>query len=400
MESIRFNTRLLLCLCILYSTYSYNVTDEDLLFKDLFTNYNKELRAGNDRDYPLNVSMSFYLFAIKEFDEATSKFTVNGVFVTTWRDERLSWDPTNYNNITRTLMSQDKIWLPNLVSTNPFEDIYGLGSSLVKIYLYYDGSCVWTTMQSFEVICDADVTNYPFDKQYCSLNFVSYGYGEEWMKVTFTSSKILLTQYQESGLWDIEDTATFSRIANGLTEVVVGLNLKRRSAYYIAGLVLPMTIVAILQSFVFLLPNDSGERVGFSVTVLLASVVFLTIIQEKLPESSEPNISILGFLLFGYVSLGVLVTLCVILSSNMHMYEESKPVPAWLRVLFCLKRNKVDEDFSTGSTIRVASKEESRDEESISSSWKDVAKAFDRYCFISSLSLYALQFVIYFAIVL
>ncbi|XP_062571050.1 neuronal acetylcholine receptor subunit alpha-6-like [Saccostrea cucullata] len=400
MGNICFYTRLLTCLCIVYSTYSYNVTDEDLLFKDLFTNYNKELRAGNDRNYPLNVSMSFYLFALKEFDEATSKFTVNGVFVTSWRDERLAWDPSNYNNITRTLMSQDKIWLPNLVITNPFEDIYGLGSDLVKVYLYYDGSCIWTTMQSFEVICDADVTNYPFDRQYCSLQFVSYGYGEEWMNITFTNSKVILTQYQESGLWDIEDTTAYSHITSALTGVTIGLYLKRRFTYYIAGLVLPMTIVAILQSFVFMLPNDSGERVGFSVTVLLASVVFLTIIQDKLPESSEPNISILGFLLFGYVSLGVIVTLCVILSSNFHIFEESKPVPKWLRISLCLKTNKIDEDYSTGSTIRVASKEESRDDEAISCSWKDVAKAFDRRCFISSLSLYGLQFLIYFAMVL
>jgi hypothetical protein len=79
--------------------YSYNVTVEECLCKDLFSDYNKELRAGNDRDYPLNVSMQFYLLVIKEFVEASSKFTVNGVFSTYWRDESFQGVQQHNTNI-------------------------------------------------------------------------------------------------------------------------------------------------------------------------------------------------------------------------------------------------------------------------------------------------------------
>ncbi|XP_048776722.2 acetylcholine receptor subunit alpha-1-A-like [Ostrea edulis] len=396
MKNMHF--KLVLIVCIFHSVYSYNVTDEGRLFTDLFSNYNKDLRAGNDRDYPLNVSMQFYLLAIKEFVEASSKFTVNGVFAITWRDERLSWDPATYNNITKTLVFQEKIWIPNIVTVNPFEEAYGLGSNLVQVNVDNEGSCFWVTMQSFEVICDADVTYYPFDKQYCVLKFVAYTLDVDWLNISFPNSEVTLTNYEESGLWKIEDTANYCYIEEGSTYVVVGLHLKRRSTYYLASLILPMTVVAILQAFVFVLPNDSGERVGFSVTILLTSVVFLTIIQEKLPEASEPNISVLGFLLFGYVILGALVTLCVILSANIHSFTEATHMPKLLRYICCLQSNIVEGTLSSSSTMKVASKEEEMEEEPPSCSWNDVAKRFDRFCFISSLFLYAIQVIIYFGL--
>jgi hypothetical protein len=342
--------------------------------------------------------MTFYLFAIKEFVEASSKFTVNGVFSTYWRDERLSWIPEEYNNITKTLVSQNKVWIPDIVIVNPFKEAYGLGSNLVKIYLNNEGFCDWATMQSFEVICDADVTYYPFDRQYCALRFVAFTAYEDWLNITFPNSKVFLTQYEESGLWKIENTTNYSYTdKDGTTYVVVGLYLKRRYAYYLAGLILPMTVVAILQAFVFLVPYDAGERVGFSVTILLTSVVFLTIIQEKLPEASEPNISVLGFLLFGYVVLGSVVTLCVILSANIHSYTENIYIPKWLKHLCCVKTNSVEDSCLSSIDMKSGPKEK-ENEECPSCSWKEVAKQFDRICFITSLFLYALQIIIYFGL--
>jgi hypothetical protein len=382
--------------CIFHPASSYNVTDEGRLYKDLFSNYNKELRAGNDRDYPLNVSMLFHLLAIKEFVETSSKFTVNGVFSIKWQDERLSWDPATYNNITKTMVSQDKVWLPNIIIVNPFEEAYGLGSNLVKIYLYSNGSCSWVIMQSFEVICDADVTYYPFDKQYCEIKFAAYSFGADWLNIHFPNSKVFLTKYEESGLWKIENTTNYWYESYESIVIVVGLHLKRRSTIYLISLMLPMTVVAILQAFVFLLPNDAGERVGFSVTILLTSVVFMTIMQEKLPEVSEPNISVLGFVLFGYVVLGSIVTLCVILSANIHSFTEATPMPKWLEILCCWKANTVvDVIISSRNDMKVAAEEEENEEKCPTCPWNEVAKTFDRFCFISSLLLYVIQIIIY-----
>jgi hypothetical protein len=252
-------------------------------------------------------------------------------------------------------------------------------------------------MQSFEVICDADVTYYPFDKQYCILKFAAYSLGINWLKIYFPNSKVFLKSYEESGLWKIEDTTNYCYVEGDTTFVVVGLYLKRRSTYYLVSIILPMTVVAILQAFVFLLPYDAGERVGFSVTILLTSVVFLTIIQGKLPEASEPNISVLGFLLFGYVVLGSLVTLCVIISAKIHSYTEDTHMPKWLNILCCWKRNTISDMVSSRSAIKVVAKEE-ENEERPPYSWKYVAHNFDRFCFMSSLLFYVFEIIIYFVL--
>ena len=151
------------------------------------------------------------------------------------------------------------------------------------------------------------------------------------MNITFPSSKLTLSSYEENGLWEIEDSTAFSTNLSGTVEVILGLYLRRRPTYYIASLLLPMTFVAVLQSFVLLIPNESGARIGYSVTMLLTSVVFLTLVQENLPESSEPSISILGYLLLGYISLGALLTFVVIFTAN--LFLQTKPVPKWLRAL-------------------------------------------------------------------
>lgn len=397
MERLHLTLRTLLLLCVVYNVYTYNITDEDQLHKDLFTNYNNELRAGNDRDFPLNVSMTFYLMAIKEFVEATSKFSVNSVFIITWRDERLSWNPAMYQDIQKTMVSQNKIWLPTMVTSNPFEEAQGLGSDLVKVFLYNDGSCVWVIMQSFEVICDANVKYYPFDKQFCSIRFGTYSFDSNWLNITFPNSDINLIYYEENGLWEIEDTLAFSTVDRGAAEIIFGIYLKRRSTYYIASLLVPMTFVAVLQSFVFLLPNESGERIGFSVTMLLASVVFLTLIQEKLPESSEPSVSILGYLLLGYISLGGVVTLVVIISSN--LYIETKPVPKWLQHLCC--ERQTDTDGSELYSIKDVPPAQQEDgfKEQCELCWKKIGMKFDRFCFVMSIILYVVQVIIFIAIV-
>jgi hypothetical protein len=48
----------------------------------------------------------------------------------------------------------------------------------------------------------------------------------------------------------------------------VTLQVKRQPLYYTVMVVIPTLLFAVLNPLVFLLPVESGERVGFSVTIL------------------------------------------------------------------------------------------------------------------------------------
>ncbi len=42
----------------------------------------------------------------------------DNVFLQEWFDERLSWDPAKYNNVSDIVLSASRIWLPELAIIN------------------------------------------------------------------------------------------------------------------------------------------------------------------------------------------------------------------------------------------------------------------------------------------
>ena len=97
--------------------------------------------------------------------------------------------------------------------------------------------------------------------------------------------------------------------------------------------------MGVLNLLVFLLPAQSGERVGYSITLLLAIAVFLTIAADNLPKTSFPTISILCLKLLVDMMISGLVILFTIVGLRFYHTDENKPVPrcvtAITRVLLC-----------------------------------------------------------------
>lgn len=376
------------------------LTAEQNLQTTLLTGYKSNLRPGMNRSIPLDVNISFHIFSIKEFQESTGKFSVNGAFVLEWNDERLAWDPNSYDNLTMTNFPQNQIWIPNLVNINPFGDISGLGSDLISLEVYSTGYCKWVPYQSLSVICDADVTKYPFDTQYCTMNFFMWSYKKNSVKITVTSPTVGFSLYTKHGLWDIVNSLTYTNpTVHGYDEVIVALWLERRTAFYISSLIIPMFSISMLMGLVFLLPPESGERVGFITTVLLSYIVFLTIIQDKLPESSEPGLSIIGYILMICVIWGTLTTALVIISLCIHNAPNDQSLPGFIRKCLSCKRRK-----ATVENIKVVkpcdTKTESLVDEEEDVTWADVGKAFDRICMILCILQGILTVIIYFGLVL
>ena len=97
--------------------------------------------------------------------------------------------------------------------------------------------------------------------------------------------------------------------------------------------------MGVLNLLVFLLPAQSGERMGYSITLLLAIAVFLTIAADNLPKTSFPTISILCMKLLIDMLISGLVILFTIVGLRFYHTDENTPVPRCLaaitRVLLC-----------------------------------------------------------------
>jgi hypothetical protein len=230
------------------------------------------------------------------------------------------------------------------------------------------------------------------------LKFFLWGYEPFEIHVNFVSSKVGLSLYNENGIWEIAESVTKTKVnLNGYEEIVVGLYLKRRTAYYISSLILPISSIQLLLGFVFLLPVESGERLGFSTTILLSIVVYLTIIQEVLPEASEPNVSIMGYILVSYVVGGTILVVLVIISLRLQNCTCDYPVPQCIaRLVTCCRRRKPKE--AALEPIDSKSMEFDGDENE-KVTWTEVGLWFDYMCFLVSILQFTITIITYMALV-
>ena len=71
------------------------------------------------------------------------------------------------------------------------------------------------------------------------------------------------------------------------------VHLRRKRTFYILNTIIPVVMLSLLNVLVFILPADCGERMALAVTVLLSFTVYLGIISDNMPKTSE-SLSLLG----------------------------------------------------------------------------------------------------------
>ena len=149
-----------------------------------------------------------------------------------------------------------------------------------------------------------------------------------------TMQIFLSARFVKSGDWDIVNiTSKISETDHGdccpftFSEVVYTLEMKRKSLYYMFYLAIPSVILTVVALSSFLIHVESGERIGFVTTILLAMTVFLLVIPSFLPVTSD-GLPILG------VNLTVtMIIIALILFANIfvvRVYFKDGTPPDWI----------------------------------------------------------------------
>ncbi|XP_060074455.1 acetylcholine receptor subunit beta-type unc-29-like [Ylistrum balloti] len=327
----------LLLLLAVSTTTTYGTTHENLtrLYQTLTSNYNKELRPTSDLSQPTRVYVGFQILSLKEFDEKTSKFAIVGMFIFSWIDFRMKWNPDEFGGIEQIFIRQSLLWTPDMILLNPYDKIEPPGYDSLRITVNYYGTMLWVPPDVFEVTCPADVKFYPFDRQMCSLYFSAFMMTVSDVFLESMPTNMILDYYYPNSLWDVTN-ANMSVVTELESQTfVVTMFLQRRPMFQIINTIVPFSILGLLNIMVFLLPFESGERVGFSVTVLLAVAVFMTIVADTLPVTSEPSFPRLFYILTTELCVNALVTISTILVLRLHYKPDHQTVPLWLNYAIC-----------------------------------------------------------------
>jgi len=161
--------------------------------------------------------------------------------------------------------------------------------------------------------------------------------------------------------------------------------MKRQSGFYVMSVILPLTGLTCVGSLVFLLPVESGERVGFSVSVMLSLTVFLTLITDDVPKTSNP-MSLLGVYITVSLFISFLTTSVVIF--NIHFYYREQNVRigkiyrAIAKVSFRRKNGIGDYDDANGGNDCV---QDLKSTEERPIRWQEVSRGMDRVAYIVSI---------------
>ncbi|XP_033727667.1 LOW QUALITY PROTEIN: neuronal acetylcholine receptor subunit alpha-3-like, partial [Pecten maximus] len=273
---------------------------------------------------------------IRDVDEVSGSITLTGGLAMMWKDFRLTWNPEDYDGISRMMVNSSKIWSPNifLVSSSADLEKFSLQDVDARILNIAVESVSPGMIRS---TCTVDMTNFPTDFQTCHLMFLPWGYLPTEIQLSFLQSFINLDDFDENGEWSVDSTTVeiYNSRSYETNPAVYTIVLRRKSAYFVISMVVPVYILCFLNPFVFLLPAASGERISFTITKFLSLAVYMTLVGDNMPKVSEPMAGISYFLLVSMIYSCVLIIL-TIFTLRSHARNDASHFPKRLKQLVLL----------------------------------------------------------------
>lgn len=192
----------------------------------------------------------------------------------------------------------------------------------VYVLLNANGSILWPVPVKLKSSCKVDIRYFPFDDQECLLRFGSWIYSGRWMEFYSPADGIDLTHYIDNSEWELVDikfektlrmrpfgtsSATESVYHNGTfydaedyhPDLVYTLHIRRRTFYYIFNIIVPCVMLSVLTLLTFWLPPTSGEKISLGLSVFLAFSMFMLLIAEEVPATSE-SVPLIGEILLSF----------------------------------------------------------------------------------------------------
>ena len=147
-----------------------------------------------------------------------------------------------------------------------------------------------------------------------------------------------------------------------VSQVIYTVKLKRRPMYFFLYLIFPILAIVFLSLLIFKIPPDTGERIGFAVTILLTMGVYLMVISQDLPRKAD-NAPLVGVLYVTLFYVMVLGTVTGVITAGVS-FKITTP-PQWLRrlVIKLTKKNSKKVGAIKNSLRKTGIAEEDSNEE-------------------------------------
>ena len=109
----------------------------------------------------------------------------------------------------------------------------------------------------------------------------------------YDDRQIELSSYVNNSEWDLlsvflqKNVRTHSCCSDPYPDLTYTLHVRRKTFYYIFNIIVPCIMLSILTLLTFWLPPTSGEKITLGLSVFLAFSMFMLLIAEEVPATSE-----------------------------------------------------------------------------------------------------------------
>eukprot|EP00795_Rhopilema_esculentum_P011040 gene11040-19889_t len=154
--------------------------------------------------------------------------------------------------------------------------------------------------------------------------------------------------------------------------MAIEVNITRKPSYARRKILLPLCLLAFVPVVNHLLPVETGERIGFSMTGLLTMMLTIQYAMDQLPEVDEEPLTVyVGRLSLFFMMVSLMMTTIIL---NVY-HKKGRPMPRPLqRILRVVCRYVLISYPSKNAVTDIGSDNENSDD------WLILSRALDRIC--------------------
>ncbi|MBN3315871.1 ACHA7 protein, partial [Atractosteus spatula] len=306
------------------------------LLKELLKDYNRmERPVGND-SLPLTVHFTLSLMQIMDVDEKNQILTTNIWLQMYWYDHYLSWNQSKYPGVKNLRFTTDQVWTPDVLLYNSADDHFD-STFKTNVLVNSSGYCQYLPPGIFTSTCNVDVRWFPFDIQKCELKFGSWTYDGWLLDLQMMDADV--SGYMPNGEWDLvgvpgnRNEIFYDCCKEPYPDVTFVVTIRRRTLYYALNLLIPCVLLSSMTLLVFVLPADSGEKISLGITVLLSLTVFMLLVAEIMPATSD-SIPLIGqYFASTMIIVGMSVVATVVVLQYHHHDPSGGRMPKWVELI-------------------------------------------------------------------
>uniref|UniRef100_A0A8C4C4H3 Neuronal acetylcholine receptor subunit alpha-7 n=1 Tax=Denticeps clupeoides TaxID=299321 RepID=A0A8C4C4H3_9TELE len=315
---------------------SYQGEYQRRLYKDLMENYNRLERPVLNDSSAILVELGMTLLQIIDVDEKNQVLITNAWLQLYWTDVYLTWNPENYPGVQNLRFPSSQVWTPDILLYNSADERFD-ATFHTNVLVNASGYCQYIPPGILKSTCYIDVRWFPFDVQKCDLKFGSWTHNG-WL-LDLQMLAVDTSTYIPNGEWDLvgvpakRNELYYECCKEPYPDVTFTVTMRRRTLYYGLNLLIPCVLISGLALLVFLLPADSGEKISLGITVLLSLTVFMLLVAEIMPATSDSVPLIAQYFASTMMIVGLSVVVTVLVLQFHHHDPHGGKMPKWVRVV-------------------------------------------------------------------